>query len=509
MVSVAELVGRPELALEPLHLPDPGASVRWVATSELADPTPYLEGGEVLLTTGLGTEPWDAEWDAYVARLAQAGTRALGLAVGLTHETAPSALATACRREGLNLFAVPRATRFVAVSHSAAELLQAERESLTLRSFDAQQALTEAALDPDGVSALTSRLAELVGGAAALIGRDGSPSHGPYGPAVRAFDLPLVRQQVAQMLPRGRHAAASSIGRDIVTVVRPLGLHARPEAWLATVVPHRLDDHDRAAMSTAGTLLGLALEQQREQRRTGRQLRARAIELLLADEPRTARIVLGAATTVGLAEPTLPRRLRILRATGSDDTRQDALTVLEREPLLATVSDDELVVVSSAARAAGVAALLVGRGLRVGIGRSVTTDQASASHAAAGHALAMTTSPAPMCTWDDLVDTGVVGFLGREAASAFAASFLAPLGDDRVLLQTLGAFLREHGSRGETAARLGVHRNTVRNRVEQIEARLRRSLEDPQVRVDAWVALRVTGAAGTDLSASGEPPTSA
>jgi purine catabolism regulator len=35
-----------------------------------------------------------------------------------------------------------------------------------------------------------------------------------------------------------------------------------------------------------------------------------------------------------------------------------------------------------------------------------------------------------------------------------------------------------------------VHRNTVRHRVERIEALLGRSLMDPQVRVDGWVALR-------------------
>ncbi len=352
MVTVLELVQRPELDLQPIHLPDPGSAVRWVATSELPDPTPFLEGGEVLLTTGLGTAEWDEDWGAYVDRLAVAGVRALGLAVGLTHDEAPPALVAACRARVVNLFTVPRATRFVAISHSAAELLQAERDSTMVRSFEAQRSLTQAALDPDGVTALTARLAELVGGAAALIGRDGAPTHGPFGPGAAELDLHLVRQEVARMLPRGRHAAASSTGRDTVTVVRPLGLHDRPEVWLAAVVPHRLDDHDRVAMSTAGTLLGLALERRHEQRRTGRRLRTRAVELLLADEPRTTQIVLGAAAIGALAGPGLPRRLRILRAAGADDTRQDALAALEHESLLAALVDDQLVVVAPAARAA-------------------------------------------------------------------------------------------------------------------------------------------------------------
>ncbi len=507
MVSLSELLYRPELDLSALHLAAPEAPLRWVATSELADPTPFLEGGEVLLTTGLGSAGWDGEWAPYVARLIDTHACALGLAVGLTHLEAPPSLVRACRERGLNLFTVPRATRFVAISHLAADLLQAERESTTLRSFEAQRALTKAALAPDDVTSLTVTLAELLAGSAVLVDRDGTPTHGPFGPRSDDLDLALIRRQLSRLLPRGRHAAASSTDGDAVTVLRPLGLHARPEAWLAVVVPRRLDDTDRVAMSTAETLLGLTLERHREQRRTERQLRTRAIELLIADEPRTAGIVLGAATAVGLTQPTMSRRLRVLRAAGPDDSRQDALTFLEHEPFLSAHVEDELVVAVGATRASGVAQALAERGLRVGVGRTVPADRSSASHATAGHALATTTASAPIRTWDDLAVGGVVGLLGRDSAAAFATSFLAPLEDEPALLETLTAFLREHGSRGETAVRLGVHRNTVRNRVEQIESRLRRSLDDPQVRVDAWVALQVTGSTGLDLSLRPGPPT--
>jgi purine catabolism regulator len=42
-----------------------------------------------------------------------------------------------------------------------------------------------------------------------------------------------------------------------------------------------------------------------------------------------------------------------------------------------------------------------------------------------------------------------------------------------------------------------VHRNTVRRRVAQIEAALGDSLQDPRVRVNAWVALQATAGQGT------------
>ena len=77
-----------------------------------------------------------------------------------------------------------------------------------------------------------------------------------------------------------------------------------------------------------------------------------------------------------------------------------------------------------------------------------------------------------------------MGVLDDERAAAFAASYLAPIAQEADLVRTLQAFLGHHGSRLKVAEELGVHRNTVRNRLEQIEVALDGSLDDPQVRVE-------------------------
>src|SRR5680860_1787835 len=107
MTTVGDLLREPGLDLVEAHLPHPDVEVRWVATSELADPGPFLEGGEVLLTTGLDAVGWRGEWHGYVDRLVAARVVALGLGVGLTHRRTPVALVDACRELGLNLFEVP------------------------------------------------------------------------------------------------------------------------------------------------------------------------------------------------------------------------------------------------------------------------------------------------------------------------------------------------------------------------------------------------------------------
>ena len=77
------------------------APVQWVAVSELEDPTPYLEGGELLLTTGLRLG--ERDWVRFVERLANAGVSALGLGVGLTHQRTPAGLVAAAEAAGLPL----------------------------------------------------------------------------------------------------------------------------------------------------------------------------------------------------------------------------------------------------------------------------------------------------------------------------------------------------------------------------------------------------------------------
>ena len=61
--------------------------MRSVHISELDDPTPWLRGGDPLLTTGL---PLRAGPAAYVERLADAGLTGLGLGLGFGYDAAPA-----------------------------------------------------------------------------------------------------------------------------------------------------------------------------------------------------------------------------------------------------------------------------------------------------------------------------------------------------------------------------------------------------------------------------------
>src|ERR1044072_2511653 len=117
--------------------------VRWVAVSELEDPTPYLEGDELLLTTGMRLE---GDFSQYVARLVARGVAGLALGVGLSHEEVPPALLAAATAAGLPLLEVPRETPFSGIGKAVSDLLAAEQYDEITRAFAAQGRLTRAAL---------------------------------------------------------------------------------------------------------------------------------------------------------------------------------------------------------------------------------------------------------------------------------------------------------------------------------------------------------------------------
>jgi hypothetical protein len=75
-------------------------------------------------------------------------------------------------------------------------------------------------------------------------------------------------------------------------------------------------------------------------------------------------------------------------------------------------------------------------------------------------------------------------------AEAHARALLAPLKENRALADTLRAWLSLHGSWDRTAVALGVHRNTVRQRIARCAALLGVDLDDPDVRMELWFALR-------------------
>ncbi|WP_251093496.1 PucR family transcriptional regulator ligand-binding domain-containing protein [Streptomyces sp. Caat 7-52] len=177
-VTLSALLAREDLGLRQIAGPtDPGIVIHWAHTSEMADPYPYLLGGELLLTAGVHIPEGpdgSAYFDDYVSRIVAAGGAALGFGLAPVHDSVPRALVAACESHRLPLLEVPPQTTFSGVARAVWQLMAQARLAELRRVTEAQQSLAAAAARQDPVPSVLRQLAQRLGGRAVLYGPDGT-----------------------------------------------------------------------------------------------------------------------------------------------------------------------------------------------------------------------------------------------------------------------------------------------------------------------------------------------
>ena len=267
--------------------------VRWAHVSELADPVPYMEGGELLLITALKLDAEDPEaMRRYVRRLAGAGVVGLGFAVGVNYEETPKALVDAAEEEGLPLLEVPRRTPFLAISKAVSAAIAADQYRAVTAGFAAQRELTRQA-QTGGPEGLLAALASQVDGWAALYDASGAVvASAPEWAGRRAARLTSDVQKL-----RDRPAPASSVvggpeNEDRVEL-HTIGTGRRPRAALAVGTAAAPGTAERYAVHSAIALLTLTTERSRSLQAAEQRVGAAVLRMLLAGEPDHARAVAG------------------------------------------------------------------------------------------------------------------------------------------------------------------------------------------------------------------------
>ncbi|MFF0206320.1 PucR family transcriptional regulator [Streptomyces sp. NPDC005017] len=521
--------------------------VRWAHVSELADPVPYMEGGELLLVTALKLDAEDPEaMRRYVRRLEGAGVVGLGFAVGVNYDEIPAALVDACAQEGLPLIEVPRRTPFLAITKAVSAAIAADQYRAVTAGFAAQRELTRQALG-EGPEGLLAHLAAQVDGWAALYDASGAVvAAAPDWAVRRAARLTADVERL-----RERPAPASSVvggpEHEDRVELHTIGTGRRPRAALAVGTAAALGTAERYALHSAIALLTLTTERSRSLRAAEQRIGAAVLRMLLAGEPDHARAVAGdlygelldAPFRMVLAECVAPRADRA-EALGALTELVESAAARSGEPVLVVPEGERLVVLAAdggaavtaceryaatreAARAGGAgfpAAARGGQGGReqpgragaaarepvpgeeaepvVGLSAPVGPIAAAAAYKQAEQALSVARRRGRVLVEHEQLAAGsVVPLLADDAVKAFADGLLRPLYEHDAtgrgdLVASLKAWLSRHGQWDAAAADLGVHRHTLRYRMRRVEEILGRSLDDPDVRMELWLALKAT-----------------
>ncbi|MFE1511920.1 PucR family transcriptional regulator [Streptomyces sp. NPDC058726] len=488
------------------------APVRWAHASELADPVPYMEGGELLLITALKLDAEDREaMRRYVKRLAGAGVVGLGFAVGVHYEDIPDALVDAARAEGLPLLEVPRRTPFLAISKAVSAAIAADQYRAVTEGFAAQRELTRQMLT-DGPEGMLAALAAQVDGWAALYDASGAVvATAPEWAGRRAARLTA---DVTRL--RERPAPASSVvagpDHDDRVELHSLGTGRRPSAALAVGTAAAPGTAERYAVHSAIALLTLTTERSRSLHAAEQRIGAAVLRMLLAGEPDHARAVAGDLYGALLDAP-----FRIIVAVGTE-ANGDALGALAEtaesaaarsgETVLVVPEGDRLVVLAADGGAAlaaccdhAAARETAGRSdddLVIGLSAPAGPIAASTAYRQAEQALSVARRRGRVLVEHEHMAAGsVLPLLADDAVRAFADGLLRALREHDAtgrgdLVASLRAWLSRHGQWDAAAADLGVHRHTLRYRMRRVEEILGRSLDDPDVRMELWLALKAT-----------------
>lgn len=471
--------------------PLPDREVTAVHVSELTDPTPYLGGGELLLTTGLALTGNAAQSRAYAERLSRRDVAALGFGLRVVHDDVPPTLVRACAAAGLPLLLVPGPTPFLALARTYWSLVaQAGQEELSA-ALAAHRALVRAAAGRNPVAAVVRSLAGAVQGWAAQLGPDGEVLE--VWPRSRRWSARQVGSEISRLRLAGAHSSATFPlgGEDVV--LQPLSSSTRARGFLATGCAPPMRPAARQLVLAGTALLVLQAEHRRQGLSAARAVRACVARLVLSGFVPAAQSL---AAQTGVSR--LPSRLRVLGVSGLVSASvDDVLDSIESRapagaaPLLAAADGDALWLLldpeESTAAMEAVACFVGERDRHARALLSADVSRAGVHQHLAGLAHALgelspgevrdSTSPAGRPSADGADLGTLVGYRRAE------------------LVPAVTAYLRHRGQWERAAAELGVHRNTLRHRIGTAKRVLGQDLDDPDVASRTWLALRAKGLA--------------
>jgi purine catabolism regulator len=497
MLTVERLLSEVGLELATGHA-SAGTPLRWVHSTELLDPTPWLTGGELLLTTGSQLDS-DERQREYVARLVRHGIAAVGLGVGFEHRVLPAALLAAAEEHRLPVFEVPYDVPFIAITERAFSQLVSEQYEALRRSTAIGGRLERLVLEERGLGEVLRMVAEAIGGSATVLGARGETfaSSGPLQDADwQALNAAIAAGGAVGAALQGRALVLPVVGRD----------RAPAQAWLAGVGRQPLGDFERLILQQASTVVALELMRLRIARDTERRLAgdvlAEALTGRLHPEELAARL-----RPFGIGDEVAVLAFAIADPVAAEPLLDAALVRADVRALVAVRGTLLCAIVDAAGRDP----VELARLMRTELGGADGGVRAAASRAASAQSLRRSfhearcaleavrfaNGQAPeVASYRDLGSFHLLLSLqDDEALRSYCDSVLTGVVDGDPdyadeLLRSLDAFLEHNGHWEHAAAQVFCHRHTLRYRIRRVEELTGRSLANPRDRIEFWLALR-------------------
>lgn len=149
-------------------------AVRWVHVSESLEVAGLLDGGELLLTTGVGWSTDRGDLSRYVGDLVRVGAAGLIVELVQRFDSLPAALVDACSNLGFPLIVLHKVVKFVAVTQAVHGRIISEQSGALRARDEMRELFTQLSLRGSPADFVVRQLSEVLGGPVVLenVGRE-------------------------------------------------------------------------------------------------------------------------------------------------------------------------------------------------------------------------------------------------------------------------------------------------------------------------------------------------
>jgi purine catabolism regulator len=408
-----------------------------------------------------------------VRRLAGHRLAGFGFGLGFGHDTTPPPIVEEADRRGFPVFEVPYEVPFIAISKAVFSHLANEQLDLVTQALEVHERLARAVTQGRGSGSLLTIVANHLGCSLALLDEGERVLVERHAGRRLSFDgaleLPVVADDEMATLRAAREDG--EFGEYDRLVLH----HAQTALAFELSKRHAVS---AAELRLAGDLLDDLEHERLDDREAERRMAAFGLE------PGRDHAALVAVPRSGV--PGDQVRFAVARELDRRAARYLSTVRRDRAAFLVEVADEPA--------ALGLARKLVEAqpGARVGVGRPAQGRALGRSLLEARAAL--DAAAADVVSYHDLGSLELLLGLSDATLEAFVDRVLGPAARNGRLMDSLAALLESGCRWSEAADRLGVHRHTLRYRMERLREQTGRHPDDAEQRMELWLAFKASQA---------------
>jgi purine catabolism regulator len=503
--------------------------VEWVHIASVPDAPRFLNGGELVLTTGYNVPQEATEQRQYIQAMADKGVVGLVLSVGRYIDHASPDLRKLADRIDFPLIEIPYQQPFIDMAKAANQRIAEEKMAVVSDALEIQQRLTQLVLDGGDLHQLATRLARLLDQSIS-IENERFEILASYNVAeideARRFTVsegrtdPRLVQALEErgILPEIRHTLRPvyipqmpDVGLELERILAPIVVHGDIYGYVWIIAHNRkLTELDNIAINIGATVAALMMLYQESVQSAEASLKGNLLSQLIQSEPGREAVLTDQALRYGVdltgqyvmllvetdernAQRSLQLYRRINRLTGVHNWRA-VVGQFAGEVVILTQADQNIRHMIEQIRAE------VNHGVQFRIGVSGTqsgAEQVSKAHQQCHEVLHITQrlkDEQAAAFFDEL---GYLHALYRASKESLETN--PYVSQVRKLLEagktelfyTLEAYL-DAGSNGvQTAQNLHIERSTLNYRLARIKELCQADMDDPLARMNLQVALKL------------------